>query len=59
VVTTGEKRMQNMISQANQVTEPGAVVFYFSTFDRLNNVNFLHEPIWLRGDSEEPQSLIV
>ena len=59
VVTTGEKRMQNMIVHASQVAGKGAGVFLFSTLDRLNKADLLHESIWLRRGNEKPQSLIV
>lgn len=59
VVTTGEKRMENMVLQASQSGNRGADMFFFSTFSRLNSANLLHEAIWHAGESAEPQSLIV
>ncbi|MCL5428309.1 MAG: replication-relaxation family protein [Chloroflexi bacterium] len=59
VVTTGEKRMQNMVHRTSQIGNGRADEFCFSTFDRLLGANFLHEAIWNSGNSSDPQSIIV
>jgi len=51
VVTTGERRLRNMLSQARQAETKG--LFYFTTYDKLNSVTILHTPIWKRADRKE------
>lgn len=56
VVTTGEKRLANMLRQAKRAETEGK--FYFTTFDRLNAKTILHESIWKRSDREEYLPLV-
>ena len=56
VVTTGERRMKNMIRQAHRAKTEG--VFYFTTFDKVSAENILHAPIWMREDRGEPVPLL-
>ena len=51
VVTTTERRLRNMLSQARQAETKG--LFYFTTYDKLNPETILHAPIWRRADRKE------
>ena len=57
VVTTGERRMRNLMRQTHQVAGSGAEAFLFTTFDRLGTVNVLTEPIWWQVGGTEPVTL--
>jgi hypothetical protein len=59
VVTTGERRMTNLMRQTHQVAGRGAKVFLFTTFDQLENGNILTDPVWYQVGSEKPMSLLV
>lgn len=48
VVTTGERRLTNMLSQARRGDAKG--LFYFTTYDRLTEQTVLSAPIWQRAD---------
>ena len=56
VVTTGERRMANMLSQARQADTKG--LFYFTVFDKITARTLLQSPIWYRADRREPVPLI-
>lgn len=56
VVTTGERRLRNMLQQARRGDAKG--LFYFTTFDQVNAQTLLHTPIWLRPDRDEPVPLL-
>jgi hypothetical protein len=56
VVTTGERRLRNMLSQARKGKVKG--LFYFTTFEKVNPQTILHTPIWHRVDREEPVPLL-
>ncbi|MCB9112226.1 MAG: replication-relaxation family protein [Anaerolineales bacterium] len=56
VVTTGERRLANMLSQANHAKVNG--LFYFTTFDKITPDSLLHSPIWRRVDRAEPVPLV-
>lgn len=51
VVTTGERRLTNMLSQAHRSDTKG--LFYFTTYDRLTEQSVLTAPIWKRPDRED------
>jgi hypothetical protein len=51
VVTTGERRLGNMLLQAKTAKTKG--MFYFTTFDRVNPASILFAPIWKRADKDE------
>ncbi|MFH2039951.1 MAG: replication-relaxation family protein [Chloroflexota bacterium] len=51
VVTTGERRLRNMLQQAHRGDAKG--LFYFTTFDKITNKSILLSPIWRRVDREE------
>lgn len=51
VVTTGERRLANMLSQARRGDSKG--LFYFTTYDRLTEQTVLSAPIWQRPDRED------
>lgn len=56
VVTTGERRLANMLSQAQRAQTNG--LFYFTTFNKINPDTLLHSPIWQRTDRKEPVPLV-
>jgi len=56
VVTTGERRLTNMLSQAHHAKVNG--LFYFTTFDKVTPDSLLHSPIWRRVDRAEPVPLV-
>ena len=56
VVTTGDKRLKNMLHQARIGKAKG--LFYFTTYDRINVKTLLHAPIWKRADRKEPVPLL-
>jgi hypothetical protein len=59
VVTTGERRLQNMLAQTRAAAGEEAALFYFTTFGELGANNLFQESIWKRGDMEATQKLIV
>jgi len=58
VVTTGERRMRNLMRQTQQVAGAEAGVFLFTTFDRLGTGNVLTDPVWWQIGREEPIPLL-
>lgn len=48
IVTTGERRLNNMLSQARRGDTKG--LFYFTTYDKLDGGPILSAPIWRRVD---------
>jgi hypothetical protein len=59
VVTTGERRMRNLMYQTRKVAGTGANTFLFATFDRLETGNVLTDPVWLQVGRREPVSLLA
>lgn len=56
VVTTGERRLANMLSQARQAKVNG--LFYFTTFDKITPETLLQSPIWKRADRKDNVPLV-
>ena len=56
VVTTGEKRLKNMLRQARIGKAKG--LFYFTTYDQVSAGTILHTPIWHRADRKEKVPLV-
>jgi len=56
VVTTGERRLRNMLNQARRANTNG--IFYFTTFDQINPNTLLQTPIWQRTDREDLVPLV-
>ena len=56
VVTTGERRMHNMLQQAKRARTEG--LFYFTTYSQISSEDLLFAPIWHRADRDEPVPLI-
>ncbi len=56
VVTTGERRLANMLRQAQHAQTNG--LFYFTTFDKINPDTVLQSPIWQRTDRRELVPLV-
>ena len=59
VVTTGQRRMRNLMRQTHQVAGTGAGVFLFTTFDQLETGNVLTDPVWWQVGRKEPIPLFV
>ncbi len=57
VVTTGERRMQNMKRQTETAAGKDANLFYFTWFDLISPQTLLTEPIWYRGGGDDPTAL--
>jgi hypothetical protein len=56
VITTGERRLRNMLLQAKRARTEG--LFYFTTYAQLTAENLLLAPIWRRADREDWVPLI-
>lgn len=56
VVTTGQRRMVNMLRQAEQAKVKG--LFYFTTFDKVSPETLLQSPVWRREDRDESVPLV-
>jgi len=56
VITTGEKRLGNMVSQARRAKAKG--IFYFTTYELASVDSLLFSPIWHRADRDESVPLI-
>jgi len=56
VVTTSEKRLENMLRQARRGKAKG--LFYFTTYDQVRVDTLLHVPIWQRADRDEKVPLL-
>jgi hypothetical protein len=57
VVTTGERRLNNMLRQAQRAKTKG--LFYFTTFERISANTILRVPIWQREDRDELVPLVI
>jgi hypothetical protein len=56
IVTTGERRLQNMKAQAERLGGKG--LFYFTTFDRINPTTIFQRPIWWLAGETKPRLII-
>jgi hypothetical protein len=56
VVTTGERRLRNMLQQARKAEAKG--LFYFTTYDKISVESIVKSPIWQRADRSEPVPLL-
>lgn len=56
VVTTGERRLRNMLNQAKRAKTKG--LFYFTTYDKLTVDSILFSSIWQRADRGDPVPLL-
>lgn len=56
VVTTGERRMRNMLAQTEQAGGSGS--FYFTTFAAIHPETVFHQPIWWLAGKQEPQKIL-
>jgi hypothetical protein len=57
VVTTGQRRMRNLMEQTERVAGDAASFFYFTTLDEVEKGNVLVDPIWWQVGVSEPASL--
>ncbi len=57
VITTSERRLQNMKRASERVAGSNAGLFYFTTLDRVAADTLFSAPIWYRGGEEKPLSL--
>jgi len=51
IVTTGERRLSNMLRQTQRADTRG--LFYFTTYEKLSVKTVLSSPIWRRADRQE------
>ena len=51
IVTTGERRQENLIVQTRSAVKERASLFYFITFDKIRADIVLNKPIWKRADT--------
>jgi len=58
LVTTGSKRMENLMRQTKERAKKDAPMFYFTTLDELTSVNVLTVPIWQQVGRDELIPLI-
>lgn len=58
VVTTGTRRMENLMRQAYQAVKSSTSIFFFTTFEYANSHNVLVDPIWWQPGSDEPVALL-
>lgn len=58
VVTTGERRMRNLMRQTRRVAGAGSHVFLFTTFDQLTLGNLLTDQVWQQAGSQESRALL-
>jgi len=56
VVTTGEKRLNNMLRQAKRAKAKG--IFYFTTYAQITVDSILRAPIWQRADRDDRLPLV-
>jgi hypothetical protein len=56
VITTNENRMTNMKIQAKRANAKG--VYYFTTYEKIQNNSLLFSPIWHRADRDDLVPLI-
>lgn len=56
VVTTGERRLANMLGQAGRAKTAG--LFYFTTFDKISPKTLLRSPVWHRTDRKDLVPLV-
>ncbi|MCH7663812.1 MAG: hypothetical protein IH859_08090, partial [Chloroflexi bacterium] len=56
VVTTGERRLRNMLRQTRRADRKG--IFYFTTFAQVNADTILQSPIWRRTDRNDTVPLV-
>jgi len=57
IVTTGERRLNNMLQQARRGDTKG--LFYFTTYNKLNVGTILSAPIWSRTDRQDLVPLFI
>lgn len=57
IVTTGERRLNNMLQQARRGDTKG--LFYFTTYNKLNVGTILSAPIWRRADRQDLVPLFI
>ena len=59
VVTTGSRRMRNLMQQTRQMAGSSAGTFLFTTVDRTKGTNVLTDPVWHRVGTEQPVALFA
>lgn len=59
VVTTGRKRLENLLRRVKYAGGNKAHFFFFSTFQQVLGNDPLRAPIWVHPGKEQPQALIV
>lgn len=57
VITKSEEREEYLMKTTVQAAKDNAVLWYFTTFERLNAETILTEPIWYRAGERSPVAL--
>jgi hypothetical protein len=58
IITDGDRRARKLKQHTEAVLEKMAQFVLITTFDRVNVDTVLTEPIWYKGGSDEPVSLL-
>jgi len=59
VTNGGQRRLRNLMRQAEEKTGDHAKLFFFTSLDNLYRGNVLTSPIWQQVDREAPMSLFM
>ena len=60
MVTTSERRLQNLMQQTAHVVRTDTRYFFFTHFGELKAaVNVLTDPIWYQFGHNEPSSILL
>lgn len=59
IITSGKRRMENLMYHTQQTVGEDARWFFFTFWDKLNGGNVLTASIWYRVGREEPIALLV
>jgi hypothetical protein len=59
IVTSGKRRMQNLIDQTKEKAKQDASIFFFTTLDELNSGNVMTSLLWWQETKDKPTSLIT
>ena len=58
IITTGKRRMKNMLRQADNIEAEKKKHFFYTTLHMLGEANPLTDPIWTKPGAHEPIALI-
>ena len=58
IVTSGKRRMENLMKQTHEKAVQDSALFYFTTLENLYIGNLLINPLWWQIGRNEPVSLV-